>query len=297
MDASTKTRLTNEFRKHATQMVDIEYIAKMMSDGMDTDIKQGDLVIGTNYYEQSLFRVADLKKHGVHYAPGDEPPNPYEEWVRDNADSRCSGIKVKAPKSDDSIKEMRVKVEKLNMLGWNERTQSFPKFPGSNNIIFRQVEKSFAEEHRSDLYYFERIKDEKPSKWLSAENIEYARVSWLTLSRLADIPPFVCYWNDKYGFLVKREVNMTPIILKSKAPSILKTTNIVNEVKKEAERQVGIMTAHLEKRETGSHFKEEIVMKSQHPDRMEALLETYGMEGMEATFDPSVEGTGKTRTG
>lgn len=87
MDASTKTRLTNEFRKRATQMVDIEYIAKMMSEGMDTDIKQGDLVIGTNYYEQSLFRVADLKKSS----------NPYEEWVRDNADSRCSGITVKAP--------------------------------------------------------------------------------------------------------------------------------------------------------------------------------------------------------
>lgn len=283
MDASTKTRLTNEFRKRATQMVDIEYIAKMMSEGMDTDIKQGDLVIGTNYYEQSLFRVADLKKSS----------NPYEEWVRDNADSRCSGIKVKAPKSDDSIKEMRVKVEKLNMLSWDESTQTFPKFSGSNNIIFRQVEKSFAEEHRSDWYYFERIKDEKPSKWLSAEDIEYARASCLTLSRLADIPPFLCYWNDKYGFLVKREVNMTPIILKSTNPSILKTTDIRIEVKKEAERQVGIMTAHLDKRETGSHFKEEIVMKSQHPDRMEALIETYGMEGMEATFDPSVEGTGK----
>jgi hypothetical protein len=273
-----ETLLAKQIYKYAEAMIDVERIVKILSEGadgtgMETDLKVGDIVIGKEDYEQGLFRVKEC----------------YEETViKSDKNSRIQNHRVKADKSNpNSIIEKRVKVEKLNVFDWDDDKQSYKAFK-QKDIIFRGVEKSFAEEYEYEKgYYSETVKNITKSP----DVIEKANKCLQIVNRLCQLKPYTCYRNDKYGYLIKRNIQMKQIIFESKPASLIKhpLKNIGVEIAKEVDNETLLIQAHKEKRDSetdlGFGFKEELVMKSQHPDRIEKLIEKHGFEGMESTFD------------
>jgi hypothetical protein len=301
MNAQAQALLIKEFNKTAEAMVDVEHIANILKDGMDTDIKEGDTIIGTHIYKCGLFKVSELKKATKERDDKGKTiyqklPNPYQEFVRKNDQtSRSKNLTIKAHKDDeDSYWESRVKVSRLAMFRWDEETNSYPIL--GEPIIFREKIKSFAEENYWAEMYYERLLNTN-DPWFNEERKTTATKYLELIKRLSQIPPFVCYWNELYGFLVKRNVVMRQIVYGCKnqiaepAFSLGPERLIANEVKK----TIDDFKAHLTKRNEGSSFKEEIVKEALNPSRVEAVMDKHGMEGVDATFDPSAEGVGRRR--
>jgi hypothetical protein len=273
---------------------------------MDADIHTGDTVISTRYYDAGVFvcdpiykkrerqettRDEQGNKHTRFWEEdGEEIPQPYTETVRDNDDdSRCASLSVKCARGTaGSREEKRIKVKKLNLMGWDEERNSYPRMSG--NIIFRQRTLSFADTYRHSLDYFKGIAENRPA-WMSDDQHENAVRYSRILSRLAEIPPFICFYDEKYGFLVKRAIQMTRIVYAPVvAPSI---SSAVVVAQAQVEDKVKAFAEHIDRREaTEVSFKEAVVMEAMKPDRVGVIVEKHGIDGVEQTFDPKAEGVG-----
>jgi hypothetical protein len=320
MDAKTKQKLLAEFSKHTTAMLDIDHLAKTIAEGMDTDIHIGDTVISTHYYEGGMFIVPQLsvprdRQETTRIAGGgrqvrtwvEEVPtaNPYREWVKDNREeSRCASLSLKCKEGDlGAREEMRVKVRKLCLFRWNEETQSYPT--QSQDIIFRSRVMSFAEEHDYQLRWARGLMaDPARQAGLGEARVAEVRGQLELLERLALIPPFSCFYDDKYGFLIKRTIRPARIVVAESHPQLTVEAGIAplmrEAVAVAVKAEVSVFEAHLERREAlavadgRDGFKEQVVMEAMKPERVEALLEKHGDEGVERQFEPSAEGVGKT---
>jgi hypothetical protein len=318
MDSKTKTRLLAEYTKHTTAMVDVEHLAQTITEGMDTNIRVGDTVISTNYYEGGMFIVPQLsiprdRQETTRDAQGnrdvrmwvEEVPtaNPWREWVKDNNEqSRCASLSVKCKETDHGAREeMRVKVRKLCLFRWNEETQSYPTMSG--DILFRSRLMSFADERGYDLAYTRRVLTDPALDFLGEARRTEARRHLAVLERLVAIPPFPCFYDDKYGFLIKRTIRPARIVVAESHPvlSVERGVRVMDEaVAKVVEAQVSVFEAHLNRREAlavadgRAEFKEQIIVEAMKPERVDALLTKHGDDALERQFDASAEGVGKT---
>lgn len=310
MDTKTKQRLLAEYAKHAATMIDVEHIAQTVAEGMDTDIKIGDTVISTNYYEAGMFVVPQLYReaprqettrdeHGrrqvrkwVELIP---TQNPWCEWVKTNSkESRCASLSIKCKATDAGAREeMRIKVRKLCLFRWDEAKQSYPEIGG--DILFRSVRMSFAIAHRGELDYYRRA---QTFAWLSEEKRQEARRYLAVLERLAAIPPFSCFYDEKYGFLIKRTIRPARIVVAESYARLSVERSVGGLVAKEVEARVSEFEAHLDRREAlavadgRAEFKEQIVVEAMKPERVEALVTKHGEDGVERQFEPFVVGEG-----
>jgi hypothetical protein len=313
MDSNKKALLMKEFVRNSTAMIDINHLAKTIREGMNTDVQARDVVISTRYYDAGVFVIDPLYKvrerqettrdaDGVRHTryweeQGDEIPNPYEETVKDNnEESRCASLSVKCKKgSAGSRVEKRVKVKKLCLMSWDEHKNEYPRMSG--NIIFRQRTLNFAEEYKHNYQYYKGFV-ETPSSYGSIateERLDEARRMKEVLERVMAIPPFVCFWDDKYGFLVKREIRMNRIVFAPEDNGLGKFNTIrlpdpLTEMDKEVAQKVKDFEAHLDKRNI--EFGEELTAVAMCPERIEGIVEKHGVEGVEKTFEASVVAEG-----
>lgn len=313
MDNKAKALLIKEFSKQATAMVDVEHLARTIAEGMDTDIKTGDTLISTRYYDAGVFvvdplykvrerqettRDADGTKRTRYWEEnGEQIANPYTETVRDNdADSRCASLSVKCAKGMAGAREeKRVKVKKLNLMGWNDEANSYPRMSG--NIIFRQMTMSFADTYRHTREFYATHIASRPL-WMSDEQYQGMVRSAGVLDRLAEIPPFVCFYDEKYGFLVKRAIRMSRIVYVPVVAPTLHEGRAMGE--RAVEHKVAEFVAHVDRREAlavadgRAGFKELVVMEAMKPERVEAVLEKHGFDGVDQTYDAVAVGVGKS---
>lgn len=277
--------LIKEYTKHITATLDLDALAKTIEDGFQTDVKTGDFVITTDPYNAGVFAIdpiykqrhrrettkVDGVKHTRHWLEdGDLIENPYTEKVIVRTSGNGNTMSVKAGNGRD---ERRIKVRKLNLLGWDATTNSYPRM--SAPIIFRQKLLSFADHYRHELEYF-RVERE----WMTQEQKDARIQRCELLTRLTAIPPFLCYYDEKYGFLLRRELNVRQIVMVS-APRNLSLYGEADVVKKEIEKEVKVFKDHFEKR---GDIKEEVVMEAMKPSRVEVVLEKHGTDGLDATY-------------
>lgn len=277
--------LIKEYTKHITATLDLDALAKTIKDGFQTDVKTGDFVITTDPYNAGVFAIDPIYKqrhrrettkvngvkHTRHWLEdGDLIENPYTEKVIVRTSGNGNTMSVKAGNGRD---ERRIKVRKLNLLGWDDKTNSYPRM--SAPIIFRQKLLSFAEHYRHELEYFGVERE-----WMTQEQKDIRIQRCELLTRLVAIPPFLCYYDEKYGFLLRRELNVRQIVMVS-APRNLSLYGKEDVVKKEIEKEVKVFKDHFEKR---GDIKEEVVMEAMKPSRVEVVLEKHGFEGVDATY-------------
>jgi hypothetical protein len=277
--------LIKEYTKHITATLDLEGLAKTIEDGFQTDVKTGDFVITTEPYNAGVFAIdpcykqvhrrettkVDGVKRTRHWVEdGELIENPYTEKVIVRTSGNGNTMSVKAENGRD---EKRIKVRKLNLLGWDARTNSYPRM--SAPIIFRQKLLSFAEQYRHELGYFRQERE-----WMTQDQKDARIQRFELLTRLAAIPPFLCYYDEKYGFLLRRELNVRQIVMVS-APRHLSLYGEAQEVRKEIEKEVKVFKDHIEKR---GDIKEEVVAEAMKPSRVEVVLEKHGMDGLDATY-------------
>jgi hypothetical protein len=213
--------------------------------------------------------------------------------VKDNdKESRCASLSVKAKKDDpDARQEKRVKVRKLCLFRWNAETNSYPTMSG--DIIFRQKIMSFADEHGSMLRYYKTLLA-SPDRlaWLSEARVGEVRKYVEVLERLVAIPPFQCFWDDKYGFLVKREIRMSRIVYAT-TEMLAVERGVEGRVEDAKKKVVEDFVEAMEKREAhDTSFKEAVVMEAMKPERVEKIVEKHGIDGVEQTFEATAEGVG-----
>jgi hypothetical protein len=304
MTTQTKASFIRDFTARAGEMVNVEHLAKTIREGMRTDIAVGDIVISTCYYDAGVFVVDPLhrivEKQRTHRNPdgtkwverweedGEEISNPYPEIVKDNdPKSRSASLSVKCKENDEGSRtEMRVKVKKLCLMRWDEETQSYPRM--SQNIIFRSTTMDFAEVYKNDLNYYTGILT-SPEKqaYLNPKMIERARTYKAVLERLALIPPFPCFYDEKYGFLIKRELRMSKIVYANEGighqqGEVLRT-GFHSHTDKAVDDLTSTMEAQMRVREA-SGFNNEIVEVAMNPDRVESIVEKFGIDAVEKTF-------------
>lgn len=305
------TDLIKTFNTHATAMLDIRHLHKVIQDGMETDIQKHDFVITTVEYDSSIFvcdpvikqkdrQITELNQHGVravrHYTEDIEMPNPYTERVVDTArDSRVK-MTVKADKADTTARdERRIKVRKLNLLSWDSDKNEYPR--QSEPIIFRQKMVSFNDIHQDRLRYYENLIATRP-QWVTPAWMKEAEEAIPILRHLISIPPFLAYADGKYGFLVKRRLAMSRIVL-NHGWTGGSSEDAKNEAKKQIATDVAGMVAKAEARvpDGDLSFRETVVKEAMKPERVEVLLEKHGSDGMEASFSAAVVAVVPTKKG
>jgi len=313
MDAKKKATLLREYQNYLGDTIEIEHLAKTIREGMNTDIKTHDVVISTRYYDAGVFVVdptykmrerqqtyrdaQGVKRTRFWEEEGDETPNPYTEWVTNNDErSRCASLSVKCREGEaGSRQEKRIKVKKLCLMAWDETTNSYPRQSG--NIIFRERTMSFRQKYEWEYEYSrtfaERFKDFP--QIATEERLENAKRMTSILKTLIEIPPFSCFYDEKYGFLLKREIRMQQVIF---APALcglgskrgtddyvtreLMMGDPKETMKKQIETNQDNFKKHVEKRDLA--FGEELVAVAMNPDRVGGLVEKYGVEAVEQTF-------------
>lgn len=307
--------LRKAFSQYAERMVDAGAIYEQVKGEFRTDLKEGDYAVTTCPYDSSIFVVDPvwtdkLTKEDKRRNPEarvKKLANPYEEEVVRSAVVNLS-VKASAGIGRGEVRtEMRIKVRKLNLLGWvTDRWQykadgtgmEKVEVPGgeyprqSDPIIFRQTLIDLRERYGRDLAYARKTLADNPT-WMTAEQKARLEGEIPMLEKLVEVPPFVAYETEKYGMLVKREVRQTQILME--------TTHLADP-KRVAEAMVGKEVARMEadasRRIAGGGDgampqNEEVVAMAMHPDRMGKLLEKHGWEGAEETFEAKAEGVGK----
>lgn len=313
LDAKKKATLLREYQNYIGDTIEIDHLVKTIRDGMQTNISRDDVVISTRYYDAGVFVVDPIYKkrerqqtykdeQGVKHTryweeDGEELPNPYNEWVKNNdEDSRCASLSVKCSEGAfGSREEKRVKVKKLCLMSWDDAKNSYPRQSG--NIIFRERTMSFAHKYAYDYAYVsgfeERFKD-FPQIATEQRIAETRRVKAI-LDQLVSIPPFPAYYDEKYGFLIKREIRMTKIVYAPTEFGLgsrnghdnfvtrgLMMGDPLEDIKKEIEEKQKNLQAHIEKRDVA--FGEELVAVAMNPDRVGGIVEKYGVDAVEKTF-------------
>jgi hypothetical protein len=308
----TKATLIREYTKHITEMLEIEHLANTIREGMDTEINTGDIVISTRYYDAGVFVVDPLYKQvekqkthknadGTKWVErwdedGEELPNPYTEIVKDNDEnSRSKSLSVKCKGGVGSREEKRVKVKKLCLMAWDSKKNQYPRQSG--NIIFREREVDFRLIYGYELEYFTRF-IERPADYQGIANdgrLEEARKMKAILEQLVKVPSFRCFYDEKYGFLIKRVIRMTQVVfapasfgLGSKAGTdslttrIHMTSDIQTKINDDMKTKEDNFKAHIEKRDLA--FGEELVAVAMNPDRVESIVAKFGVDAVEKTF-------------
>lgn len=293
--------LIKTFHSHASAMLDVRHLHKTIQEGMETDIQKHDFVITTVVYDSSIFvcdpiyktkdrQTTELNAHGVrvvrHYTEEEEMPNPYTERVVDTDKTSRVKMTVKAGKNADARDERRIKVRKLNLLSWDTDKNEYPR--QSEPIIFRQKMVSFSEFHQDRLRYFENLIATRPA-WASPAWMKEAEDAVPLLRFLISIPPFLAYADAKYGFLVKRRLAMSRIVLNNGWTGG-SSDDTKNAAKKQIEDNVAEMVAKAEARvPTGDiSFREAVVKEAMKPERVETLVNKHGVDGAEASFSAAV---------
>ena len=283
-NASRKRDLFKTFRQKATDMLELEHLISIIGQGLNTDIKIGDCVITTTTYDSSIFKCDKLFKNKK------ELPNPYIEMVvKTPRNHRTPGMSVIAGRNDEhAFEEKRIKVRKVNLLDWDEKTNFYPY--SSQPIIFRQKNIDFRHEYERDLNWWRNNQDDQ--YMTEAMKVE-ARKNIPVLEKLIQVPPFLAYYDDKYGFLVKRDLMPTRIVF----PHGI--SPFASSVKEVVDRAVDVQVKQMETTAsvrvpmTADTFREAVMMEAMKPERMEQLVEKHGIDGAELTFTATDEGRGK----
>jgi hypothetical protein len=232
----------------------------------------------------------------VHYTEDTEMPNPYTERVVDTArDSRVK-MTIKADKADTTARdERRIKVRKLNLLSWDKEKNEYPR--QSEPIIFRQKMVDFSEEHMVRLRYYERLIANR-EHWVTDAWMKQAEEAVAILRHIVSIPPFLAYADAKYGFLVKRRLAMSRIVM-NEGWSGGSSEDAKNEAKKQIETKVAYMVARADARvpDGDISFRETIVKEAMKPERVETLVDKHGVDGAEASFSASVVAVAPSKKG
>lgn len=263
--------LMKVFQTKAREMLDTKHLTTMLKSGMKTDIKVGDYVISSRAYDGSIFTITPL---GTEQRP---KPNPYQEIVKR---SSVVNLTVKAMVGDEGSKsEMRIKARKLNLLGWDERTQCFPI--QSDLIIFRQEVVNPRTKYYHEVNFWTNL---LTNYTLNAERKKTAEENLAVLNDLIRIPPFVCFGNNKYGILFKTELNITRIVREHTAQIDLPS---LENAKVLIEGEVEKKCATLVDKHQGSRAdrREAIPMAVFHPDRVERMMEKHGDDYLDV-IDP-----------
>jgi len=293
MSQPTKTTMSQKdikkaFKAHSIAMLDINHLYKTIKEDFATDIKVGDYVISTDFYDSSIFVVDPLVKTSVVQRRGvvngvrtkinqvvsKQLSNPYEENVI-KPEGGMKNITIKAKeKEKGSFTELRIKVKKLCLLDWDEITQTYPR--QSIDIIFRQRNINFAELYGKEKKYCEYA---LTSKYLTNESdIAKLQEDLRILNLLISIPPFLAFYDRKYGFLIKRELKMTRVIM-----PFLQLDGIRN-VKEVIEENVEALKEQVDKKKGDAvSLKEAICMEKFKPERVERAIKKAG--GLEH-YDP-----------
>jgi hypothetical protein len=300
---NTTADLIKTFNGIATEMLDIQHLHKTIQDGMETDIQVGDFVITTQEYDSSIFVCDPLFKEKArqetyinaagnrvvrHWTEKEPMPNPYMERVVNTPKEARMKMTVKADKNNlEAHNERRIKVRKLNLLGWDADKGEYPR--QSIPIIFRQRMVDFRQQHGYNLEYYERILADRPA-YVNDKMFEQAQQSAAILRRLVGIQPFLAYADDKYGFLVKRRLAMTRIVLSGGGNPHHAASDVVHAAEDQVKATVNQMLAGAEARvPVGDlNFRESIVKEAMKPERVEALVEKHGVDGMATAFEPTV---------
>jgi len=305
-----KTALLKEYNKHISEMIETEHIANTIRDGMDTDISVHDVVISTRHYDAGVFVIDPIYKrkerqqtyrdeHGVKHTryweeDGEEMPNPYVEMVRDSDEGSRLKLSVKCNGGFGSREERRIKVRKLCLMSWDSEKNEYPR--QSLPIIFREKTISFAESYGGDLRYFQSIlnRGEEFGEYMNPDRLQEVRRMIRILEGLVAIPPFSCFYDEKYGFLIKREIRMRQVVFSTTAFGLgsKKGTgwgaeqkilgDALNKIEEGAKEKEKNFTEHVEKRPI--EFAEELVAVAMNPDRIDSIVEKYGVDAVEKTF-------------
>jgi hypothetical protein len=269
----SKKDLMIAFNKNATAMVDVEHLYKTIKDDLMTDIKKGDFVISTTLYDSSVFVVdplfkekkrqrttkVDGEKKTEYFVEKVELPNPYQEFVVDGTGRVALTVKADE-ETEGAVKEMRIKVKKLSLLSWDETNNSYPR--QSQDIIFRQKNINFYEKYGSTLYYWKSVIANIGGHY-KEEQIADAVSNVEVLTLICNIPPFLAYHDEKYGFLVKRELVVARIVLPAK-----KRVDAEKLVKQEIVKNVELMMEQAERKiGEADNLHEAICMEAFKPER------------------------------
>jgi hypothetical protein len=268
----------------ATEMVELQHLTSVIGQGLNTDINIGDCVITTTTYDSSIFKCDKLMKGKK------ELPNPYTELVvKAPVGHRTPGMSIIAGRGEkDAFEEKRIKVRKVNLLDWDEKTNFYPY--SSKPIIFRQKNIDFRNEYQWDLNWWRTNQD---SEYITQAMREEARGNILLLEKLVEIPPFLAYYDDKYGFLVKRDLMPTRIVFPHGiCPFASAFKQVAEQVIADQVKQMET-TASVRVPMTADTFREAVMMEAMKPERMEKLVEKHGIDGAELTFTATDEGRGK----
>lgn len=262
--------LMKVFQTKAREMLDTKHLTKMLTSGMKTEIGVGDYVISSRAYDGSIFTITPL---GTERRP---KPNPYQERVKP---SSLINLTVKARRDDEDAKtELRIKARKMNLLGWDDTTQCFPI--QSDYIIFRQEVVNPRSKYQQEATFWLNL---ITNYTLNAERKKTAEDNLAVLNELLQVPPFVCFGNDKYGVLFKTELNMTRIVREHTTvdlPSLEQARRMIDsEVEKKCDTLVD------KHQETRADRKEAIPMNVFHPDRIERMMEKHGEDYLDK-IDP-----------
>lgn len=306
-----KTTLLKEYNKHTADLIETEHLAHTIRLGMETNIQKNDIVISTRYYDAGVF-VADpvykqkerqrtyknergVKQTDYWTEDGEELPNPYTELVEDNdRESRCKSLSVKSRGGEGSREERRIKVKKLCLMAWDDEKNEYPRQSG--HIIFREKTLSFGDKYTNTLEYFREVMEnqERYEPILSGERMREMRRMIPILEHLVTIPPFPCFFDEKYGFLIKREIRMTKVVYAPAEFGLGSKTGAdwtaeekllgdpVKKVKEEIEKTEKDFADHIERRPI--EFGEELLMVAMNPDRIDGIVGKYGKDAVEKTF-------------
>jgi hypothetical protein len=263
MPAKKSNELTKVFLARAKEMVDVTQLTKMLEYKMGTNIEEGDHVVSSVAYDGSIF-VIDPR----YDEKNDEfLPAAYEERVEDSRDRQVS-VKVGTGRGTRRM-EWRIKATKLNLLGWDEKHNTFPR--QSDPIIFRQMMIDPVQDYALNLEYYRGVvADTRFPRKFRDEAVGYIA----TLELLAGHPPFLCYHNFKYGVLFKTELDIRPIVLVRKTPERLQAGHLGGAA-------IQANLAEVKARHEALHgadlpLAEALAMAAFHPDRVERMEETHG---------------------
>jgi hypothetical protein len=294
----TKKDLAKAFKEHATAMVDIKHLYETIKNDLATDVKVGDYVISTTLYDSSVFVVDPLYKEKPRqrtivengnrrierFTEKVEMPNPYEEIVV-KRDATEDALTIKANGDEDgSHSEMRIKVKKLSLLSWDESTQSYPR--QSIDIIFRQRTINFAEKYVGYKDFYEAV--EKSDKDYYTRHKEQIAENLRVINLLMAIPPFLAFYDKKYGVLVKRKLNVVRVVLPY---TVIGERECVNKV---VEQNVETLVEQAHKKiGDADSLKHAICVEKFKPERVEQAIEKAGGFEQYAPEEKVVVGVGK----
>jgi len=130
----------------------------------------------------------------------------------------------------------------------------------------------FKSQYAYDLTRINNILNSDVATKEQKENAE----GWLPLiEELIKIEPFPAYYDEKYGFLVKRKVSFNRIVMDMpQNPLYIYAREVADNVKLIKES-----TKHTE------DFKQQVIAEALHPDRVEYLINKHGIEDGMSTYD------------